>query len=184
MWLYFNSIFQYSFTVCQLNNSQWYDSSGVVDTMIQLSLAQLFNSHKHDCSTVLAQLVNSHWYDSSLVAGTTVQQSLVRLFNSHWHNCSTVTGTIVQQTLVRLIKSHRHDFSLVAGTTVQQSLVRLFNSGGRHDCSTVTGKIFFLCWQNSLTVKITVKELCHVPGIQHLIQSWLTIVRVGSAKPI
>ena len=152
--------------------------------MIQLSLVQLLNSHKHDCSTVLAQLVNSHWYDSSLVAGTTVQQSLVRLFNSHWHNCSTVTGTIIQQTLVRWIKSHRYDFSLVAGTNVQQSLARLFNSGGRHDCSTVTGKIFFLCWQNSLTVKITVKELCHVPGIQHMIQSWLTIVRVGSAKPI
>ena len=95
MWLYFNSIFQYSFTVYQLNNSQWYDSSGVVDTMIQLSLAQLFNSHKHDCSTVLAQLVNSHWYDSSLVAGTTVQQSLARLFNSGGrHDCSTVTGKI------------------------------------------------------------------------------------------
>ena len=111
----------------------------------------------------------SGWHNCSTVTGTIVQQSLAQLFNSHWHNCSTVTGTIVQQTLVRLIKSHRHDFSLVAGTAVQQSLARLFNSGGRHGCSTVTGKIFFLCWQNSLTVKITVKELCHVPGIQRIV---------------
>ena len=131
MWLYFNSIFQYSFTVCQLNNSQWYDSSGVVDTMIQLSLVQLLNSHKHDCSTVLAQLVNSHWYDSSLVAGTTVQQSLVRLFNSHWHNCSTDTGAIDQKSQAWFFISGWHDCSIVTGTIVQQWWqARLFNSHG------------------------------------------------------
>ena len=30
---------------------------------------------------------------------------------------------------------------------------------------------FFLCWQNSSTVKITVEESCHVPGIRHMIHT-------------
>ena len=67
----------------------------VAGTIVQHSLAQLFNNGWHDCSTVtgaiaqqsLALLFNSHWHDSSTIAGTTVQHLLAQLFNSCWHNC-------------------------------------------------------------------------------------------------
>ena len=48
-------------------------------TILQQSLARLFNSGWHDCSTV---------------TGTILQQWLARFFNSGWHDPSTVTGMI------------------------------------------------------------------------------------------
>ena len=104
--------------------------------IVQQSLAQSFNSHWHDCSTVtgmilqqsLARLFNSHWHDWSTVAVMIVQQSLARLFNSHWHNWSTLAGTIIQQSLTGLFNSHWHDSSTVTGAILQQSLAGLFNS--------------------------------------------------------
>ena len=54
----------------------------------------------------LARLFSSHWHDCSTITGAIAQQSLARLFNSHWQNCLTVAGTIVQQSLGRLFKSH------------------------------------------------------------------------------
>ena len=50
---------------------------------------------------------------------------------------------------------------IYSGKTVQQSLSRLFNSHGQDFFS-------FLCWKNS-SVKFTVEESSHVPGIQHMI---------------
>ena len=145
--------------------------------LVELSLARLFNSHWHNSPTFtgtivqqsLAQLFKSHWHDWSTVTGTSDQQSLVWFFNSGWHDCSTVISTIIQQSLW-------HDCPTVTGTIDQQSLPWFFISGW-HYCSTVTGTIaqqlparfYFLCWQNSSTVKITVEELCHVPGIRHMI---------------
>ena len=81
----------------------------VNDTIVQQSLAQLFNNREHNCSTV---------------AGTIIQQLLARLFNSIWHYCSAVTGTIAQQSLPRLFNSHWHDCSIVVGMVLQQSLAR------------------------------------------------------------
>ena len=69
-------------------------------TILQQSLARLFISGWHDCSTV---------------AGMIIQQSLARLFNSGWHDCSTVTGTILQQWLARFFNSGWHDPSTVTG---------------------------------------------------------------------
>ena len=131
--------------------------------ILQQWLEWLFNSHWHDCSTVtgtivqqsLAKPFNSRWHDCS-VTGTILQQSLARLFNSHWHDCSTVTDTIDQQWLARFFNSHWHNSSTVTGTILQQSGADFF---------------FFLCWQNSSTVKITVEESCHVLGIRHMIRS-------------
>ena len=128
------------------------------DRIVQQSLAQFFNSHWHDCSTVagmivqqsLAWLFNSHWQDCSTVAGTIIQQSLARLFNSRWHGYSTAAGTIIQQSLAQLFNSHWHNYSAVADTILQQ--------------------YFFLLQQNSSTVMFTVEKLCHVPGIRHMIQ--------------
>ena len=62
--------------------------------IVQQSLARLFNSRWHNCSTV---------------TGMIVEQSLVQLFNSGWHDSSTVTGTIVQQWLARIFNSGWHD---------------------------------------------------------------------------
>ena len=42
----------------------------------------------------LAQFFNSHWHDFSTVAGIILQQSLARFFSSGWHDSSTVTGKI------------------------------------------------------------------------------------------
>ena len=81
-----------------------------------------------------------HWQDCSTVTGTIAQQSLGLLFNSPWRNSSAVTGTILQQLLAQFFNSHGQDF------------------------------FFFLCWQNSSTVKITVEELWHIPGIRPMIQ--------------
>ena len=59
----------------------------------------------------LAQFFNSHWHDSSTVTGIILQQSLARLFNSHWHDSSTLAGTILQQSrLVLLIFSMLAEF--------------------------------------------------------------------------
>ena len=114
----------------------------VAGTVVQQPLAQFFNSHWHEYSTVACKIF-------STVTGTILQQSLARLFNSHWHDCSIVTDMIVQQSLARLFNIHWHNYATVAGTSIQQSLTRLFN-GHWHDCSKVTGTI--LCWQNSSTV--------------------------------
>ena len=153
--------------------------------VVQQSLARLFNSHWHNSSIVagkilqqsLARFFNSGWHNSSIFTGAIVQQSLARLFNSRWHD--------IQQSLAWLFNSHWHDYSTVAAMTLQQSLAQLFNSHW-HNSSTVTGTIlqpllaqffnsgrqdffFFLCWQNSSTVMFTVEELCHVPGMRHMI---------------
>ena len=55
----------------------WHDCSTVTDTIVQKSLAQLFNSGWHNCSAV---------------TGMIVQQSLGWLFNSYWHDSSTSNG--------------------------------------------------------------------------------------------
>ena len=72
----------------------------VAGTVVQQSLALLFNSHWHDCLTV---------------TGTIIQQLLARFLNGHWHNSSTVTGTILQQSLARFFNSGWHDYSAVTG---------------------------------------------------------------------
>ena len=92
--------------------------------------------------------------------------TLAKLFYSRWHDRS-VTGTILQQSLAGLFNSRWYDTLTVTGTIVQQSLARFFNSHGQDFC-------FFLCWQNSSAVKITVEKSCHVPGIRHMIQMDLT----------
>ena len=107
--------------------------------ILQQSLAQLFNSHWHNSSTVaamliqqsLARLFNSHWHDCPTVTVRTVEQSLAKLFNSGWHDFSTVTGTIIQQSLAWLINSGWHDSSTVTGVILQHSLAGLFNSHGQ-----------------------------------------------------
>ena len=105
----------------------------VAGTVVQQPLAQFFNSHWHEYSTVACKIF-------STVTGTIIQQSLARLFNSHWHDCSIATDTIVQQSLARLFKSRRHDCSTVTDTIMQQWLARVFNSHW-HGCSTVIGTI-------------------------------------------
>ena len=120
----------------------------VAGTVVQQSLALLFNSHWHDCLTVtgtiiqqlLARFLNGHWHNSSTVIDTIVQQWLARFFNSHWHNSSTVTGAILQQWMARLFSSHGRDF------------------------------FFFLRWQNFSTVMFTAEASCHVTGIRHIIR--------------
>ena len=87
--------------------------------------------------------------------GKIVQQSLAWFFNSGWHDFSTATGTILQQPLARLFNRHWHDSSTVTGRIIQQSRADFY---------------FFLCWHNSSTVKITVEESCHVPGIRYMIR--------------
>ena len=120
----------------------------VASTIVQQSMARLFNSHWHECSTVTgtvaqqsqARLFNSCWRDCSTVTGTIVQQSLTRLFNRHWHDFLTVTGTIVQQfadtivqqSLVQLFNSLWNSCSTVTGTVLQQLLARFFNSHWQH----------------------------------------------------
>ena len=69
-----------------LLNCRCYSCSKVTGTMLQQSLAWLFDSD---------------WHDSSTVSGTIVQQSLAQLCNSGWYDYSTVTGTILQQWLAR-----------------------------------------------------------------------------------
>ena len=114
-----------------------------------------------------------------------VELSLARLFNSHWHKCPTVIIIIIIIIIIKkklysnkwirggFTKSHKnlltnyihwHDCSTVTGTIIQQWLEQLFNSRGQD--------FFFLCWQNSSTVKITVEELCHLPGIRYMICSF------------
>ena len=68
-------------------NSRERYCSTVAGTIVQRSLAQLFNNHWHNCSTV---------------TGKIVQQSLERLFNSLWYDCSTITSTVLQLLLARL----------------------------------------------------------------------------------
>ena len=97
------------------NNNRCHHSSTVTGT--KQSLTRLFNSHRHNCSTVtniiiqqlLAPLFNSHWQDYSTVTGTIVQQSLARLINSGWNDSSTVTDIILQQSLAGLFNSGWHD---------------------------------------------------------------------------
>ena len=88
----------------------------------------------------LAQLLNSHWHDCSTVTGTLVQQSLARFFNSHWHDSSTATGIILQQSLARFFNSGWHDSSTVA--------VKIFSVlyAGRilqHWCSLLKNRVMY-----------------------------------------
>ena len=110
----------------------------------------------------LPRLFNSDWHDWPTVTGTINQQSLAWFFTRGWHNCSTAAGTIVQESLARLLNSHCDNCSAVTGMIIQQWLARLFISNGQDF-------FFFLCWKNSSTVKFTVEESCHVPGIRHMI---------------
>ena len=123
-------------------------SLSICTSLLTKSLAWLFNSHCHDCSTVtgaifqqsLTRDINSCWHDSLTVTRTIVQQSLASLINSGWHDSQIVAGTIVQQSLAQLIHSNWYDCSTVADMILQQLLARLVNSHW-HDCSTVVGMI-------------------------------------------
>ena len=89
---------------CSFTNFKnvWQGCSTVTGTIVQQSLARLFNS----C-----------WHGYSTVAGVIIQQSLAQLFNSGWHDSSTVTGIIFQQSLARFFDSGWHDSSTVTGKT-------------------------------------------------------------------
>ena len=80
----------------------------------------------------LADFFNSHWRDCSTVAVMIVQQSLARLFNSRWHSYSTVAGIIIQQSLAQLFNSHWDNYSAVGDTVLQQDFFLL-----RQNSSTV-----------------------------------------------
>ena len=98
-------------------------------------------------------IINNRWHDYSTVVGTIVQQSLARLSK---------TSPIVQQSLTQLFYS--------PGMVPQQSLPRFFNSHWQNF-------LFFLCRQKSLTVRLSVEESGHLPGMRH------TIHKKFDAKP-
>ena len=98
---------QYNESHCQCMWTYIYCS--VTSTILQQSLARLFNSHWQDYSTItgtifqqsLSWLINSGWHDSSTFTGIILLQPLVQLFNSDWHDSSTVTCTILQHSRSR-----------------------------------------------------------------------------------
>lgn len=103
---------------------QWYCQTKLFNAIV----ARLFNSPKHDYSTV---------------NGTIFQLSVLQLFSSHWYHCSTVAGLIFHLSMARFPNSQCNFTFYCSG------MIRFFNM------------IF------------TVRELCHVSRIRHLIQFWI-----------
>ena len=123
-------MFVYKLSGCRLDSSCSHEKYYCVENAL-LPILKMFDTVVQQS---LAQFFNSHWQDFSTVPGIIRQQSLARLFNSPCKDHSTVTGTIFQQSLARLFNSRWHgyttvnDSSTVAGATLQQSRWQNFST--------------------------------------------------------